>query len=1070
MSSSSILNIAQNNAPTGLKNDVSEANGKRSNYYDQRIKSLSLSSGEAVKKYGVLTDEYDNILIRSRSLNGNFRQYLVNSKQVKAGKTPVYEYPHTKRFNPSFLAKNKDCPKYLFPKNQNFINWMPRSCNAFKEVQTVDSLTIQEGAFKAVQMDKNGFCSVAPNGILNYKLTNDLKEFILTTNPKRIILFYDGDFKNAGRSHKKTGIVTDKRQNMFFRSALNMSNSLFDFITEHDLQTLIYFCAVNPNQSAKGYDDLILQERNKNGGCGVLSVVNAFKSCKDSEYFIFKKLFKTTNEKALKKYLQIDNLERFYNHHKAHIKDFFVFKGVKYIKHENGRFTIIKNDYIKINTTHLVVNKFLSEKEKEIFSIIKSQKLTAIDAPTASGKTTLLLNLIELFKKLGLKVVFALPTQILTKSVYKDAIKNNNNNDIQQTSLFPVPKTFAIKNNNNDVAILCGGVHVASDYLDKSLIVTTYDKLRSVSDISERILIVDESHNLVSAFSYRANAVRYFQTAFKTAAKTVLLSGTHNDLMLNVFGFHKIKIKQLKQQNVKIFDYETNDFTSKAMQLLEQRENSNNVDVILMNSNEQLEIFKSLIIKKFNYSNDEICILNSDTKDSDIYLSIINDKKIKEGVKIVLATQIIAEGISIENKNLGKFIGISTRHQRLSTELIKQATARFRKLSNIDFYLILPSEHVLSSSYLTNKLNTFEHEVLKAKAQILELKSIASDRKKYLSDVLEYDEFFNNHIENTTFYRTVFETTFGAFEVDKLCILSEILEEQNKHRNNLVLVSELQEYENIIFADVKHADGNFKDEIEAYELKKYVTEQRQTIKLEKERALLIASNMMKDSSQASILIDSVYFTKKETNRSLKAYIENYFYSNSRIVQSVDSLNFSNENKELLNTNYFNEIVKSYIYFYHVQLLDNDDVKGILNDFDKFDFKVFKSRLTLFSTIAMNNDKKLKKELSNIEKAELKAKYKFYKNALEVIKHDTVITSRNITNILKGYKAKEAKKTLYLFFDFKEKKNARNIIEYRNFEDLQLTFYKKISNSFLDDKKAKLLTIKEFGTPQKKLKH
>jgi hypothetical protein len=1050
MSLSSITHIAQNNAPTGLKNDVLQSDNERLNYYNQRIKNLSLSSSEAVKKYGILTDEYDNILIRSRSLNGDFRQYLVNSKQVKAGKTPVYEYPRTKRFNPSFLAKNKDCPKYLFPKNQNFINWMPRSCKAFKEVQTVESLTIQEGAFKAIQMDKNGFCSVAPNGILNYKLTNDLKEFILTAEPKRVILFYDGDFENAGRSHKKTGVVTDKRQNMFFRSALNMSSSLFDFITKHDLQTLVYFCAVNPNQSAKGYDDLILQEKLKNGGCGVLEVVNAFKSCKDSEYFIFKKLFKTTHEKALSKYLKIDSLERFYSHHIENIKDVFVFKGVKYRKHKNGRLNIIKNDYIKINTTHLVVNKFLSEKEKEIFNVIKSQKLTAIDAPTGVGKTTLLLALVELFKKLGLKAVFALPTQILTKSVYKDAIKNN-----------------------SDVAILCGGVHVSNDYLDKSLIITTYDKLRGVSDISERVLIVDESHNLVSAFGYRANAVRYFQTAFKTAAKTVLLSGTHNDLMLSVFGFHKIKIKQLEQQKVKVFDYETNDFTSKAMQLLEQRENSNDVDIILMNSNEQLEIFKSLIIKKFNYSNDEVCILNSDTKDSEVYRSIINDKKIKEGVKIVLATQIIAEGISIENKNLGKFIGISTRHQKLSTELIKQASARFRKLLNIDFHLILPLERVLNSSYLTNKLNTFKHEVLKAKAQILEVKSIVSDRKEYLSDVSEYDEFFNNHIENTTFHRTIFETNFNVFEVDKLCILSEILEEQNKHRNNLVLVSELQEYENIVFANVNHAahaDGNFIDEIEAYELKKYIAGQKQIIKSEKERALFIASNMTKDNAQATILIDSVYFAKKGTNRGLKDYIENYFYSNSQIVQSVDSLNFSNENKELLNTNYFNEIVKAYIYFYHVQLLDNDDAKNILNDFDKFNFKVFKSRLTLFSMIAIDNDKKLKKRLSNIEKAELRAKYKFYKNALEVIKDDTIITSRNITKILKGYKAKEAKQALYLFFDFEEKKNAQNIIEYKNFKDLQLTFYKKIAESFGDRKKASLLIVKGFGTPQKKPNH
>jgi len=46
---------------------------------------------------------------------------------------------------------------------------------------------------------------------------------------------------------------------------------------------------------------------------------------------------------------------------------------------------------------------------------------------------------------------------------------------------------------------LCGGVRTDLNYLDSSLIISTYDKLTSITDIKERVLIVDESHNLVSA-------------------------------------------------------------------------------------------------------------------------------------------------------------------------------------------------------------------------------------------------------------------------------------------------------------------------------------------------------------------------------------------------------------------------------------------------------------------------------------------------------------------------------------------------------------------------------------------
>jgi len=105
-------------------------------------------------------------------------------------------------------------------------------------------------------------------------------------------------------------------------------------------------------------------------------------------------------------------------------------------------------------------------------------------------------------------------------------------------------------------------------------------------------------------------------------------SGTHNDLMLNVFDFHKVKIKQLEQQIINTTSYECKgekERLTQLLQLLEYNTNqfNDNIDLVLFNSEKQLQIIKETVIKNYDLEESQVCIITSNEKDGAVYQSII---------------------------------------------------------------------------------------------------------------------------------------------------------------------------------------------------------------------------------------------------------------------------------------------------------------------------------------------------------------------------------------------------------------------------------------------------------------
>ncbi len=1052
----------------------------------ETFKEIGFKDEKEAKKNGFSYDKKGNLIYCFRSLETSLP--ILNStptnqravKHSKGSKTsrvePIFEPVISTRFNPYWISyhaqKGEKLDKYKFPKGYNLIYWSNTVLVAYNNKTKGIRLVVQEGAKKAASMSLNGFNALAPNGIHNYKLTNELKDLIKTLKVNRIDICYDADFSDVSDKGK---IISDKRPRGFGLSALRFASQIFEFIKDENQPTFllinalkkelkengttskelqgeilrlqgeilrcsVYFSAIQDNHEAKGIDDLFYKYRllgREN------EVIGAFEEGKTNDFFIFKRLSKTTAKDKIFDLIGLDNHSAFYKKHKKSIdkkNGRFLFNGVEYKRSKNGRFHIIQSNKIEIDRTIIEVQKHLSslpntplsEAENQIFSLLKINQKISIDAPTGGGKTTALINLFApIIKEIGLKIVFCCPTQLLTESIYKDAL-----------SLY-----------RNSVAILTGE-RKTPNYFDKNIIICTYDQLQRVNDLEQRLMVIDESHNIVSAFNYRKRAVQFFQQAFSIAAKTVLLSGTPNDLMTNIFDFKAIKIKQKEAQQITVFDYENSDYIAELVQILGYKNNidSNSIDVVLLNDKKKLEAIKGILLNLFNLNNDEIVLLTSDKKNNlnssskAVFDSISRKKAIPNGVKLILSTCIIAEGVSIDNRNINKVITISTRQSFLDVETIKQFSARFRKLNKVDIHCILPTETALKSDYTKCQhkvaIDRIKHAEIEINSQI---EAFQDHIQKYGIDT-NYDEKFLNHSDNNTLLKYLYELNYGSFHIDKLYILSDIQNKKNRLRNNVALMSELGKFENVTISD--GLPINELNEGEKESLQEDLKEEKANYNERKKKAIENAKNYLLDERTEKIFIESLYFSKKTTNRDLTKYLEEFYFGQKVAFQSLAVQEFSVKNIELLESNFCNDIVKAFV-FLKLTISDSNFINNQILNFNKTAFKKVKRRILMMFQISVYNSKKTRNLLSNLQKLELRKVAKieqsltldiddiFYSSPLYNYKKR--INKKSVYNIDKHchkLDIKQILKTLELFFEFKMIRTASTDYIYKEFKSLE----------------------------------
>ncbi|OEY71961.1 DEAD/DEAH box helicase family protein [Salegentibacter salarius] len=328
----------------------------------------------------------------------------------------------------------------------------------------------------------------------------------------------------------------------------------------------------------------------------------------------------------------------------------------------------------------LRIDKYISEKSKEINSFIQENRRILLNASPGSGKTTFFANLCisHLQNKNPGRIIFCSPFLII-QSQFKRAIEK---------------KSLEI-----DLVLN----HTTSrNYLQNSdkIITSTFKSLSRIkTELSENdLIIVDEAHSLL--FTYGNSSKREFFTGiinilYHTPAKIVLMTGTPYSGITKILNLSQLKIlKEDIKAKVNI-QYTNEKDTALSVAFAEYCLNQFGKDylnIIYIKNTKKCEIIKQVLERKFDC---KAFVLTARRKESKVYKLLELESLIPEDINFLITTNVISTGTNILNKNIGKALMLNESNP---TE-IKQFSKRFRNKMNIEI-------DVINKAYSKNDLDT----------------------------------------------------------------------------------------------------------------------------------------------------------------------------------------------------------------------------------------------------------------------------------------------------------------------------------------------------------------------------
>jgi len=393
--------------------------------------------------------------------------------------------------------------------------------------------------------------------------------------------------------------------------------------------------------------------------------------------------------------------------------------------------------HVEVPTIKLAVKQFLQEEYGQIAAIIKANNTIALDAPTSSGKTTFLIKYARQTKQ---RIVIAMPTINLAQQIARQH------------------KGYALTGDYHP-----GKVQAANE---ADLIVCTYDTLHQVPHLFLRILVIDEAHNFVNQYGqvyrgyqpFRAETLRKCATLIPEAKKTILLSGTMPPLLCRTLNATLVSVSRAKNPNVRIFDIEADGSTAEALSrslitsLSEIDWAIGKLHVVFWNNTDQLTAIKDLIVKLGYLQEDQVATISRshyNRGEADSLDDIISKQKIKPGIKLLLCTCLISEGVNIKNRNVGRIFTVGLR----CVDTFRQFIARFRKMKVVNVFSILPTERDLLPDFFAfadeELLDNLERADLQAR-------QLERSKKRHQQEFNDQELPFMNQIDQhiNTSYRT----------------------------------------------------------------------------------------------------------------------------------------------------------------------------------------------------------------------------------------------------------------------------------------------------------------------------
>ncbi len=222
---------------------------------------------------------------------------------------------------------------------------------AFKKKKQIKTLFIIEGFKKALSAAENGnLPMVGMNGLSGFKepgeeqnrLRNEIKEIINACKVQRVVVVFDSDLYDLGKSKEKPA---SQRPNQFYRAAL-MARLLIEPFAD------VYLSYPNPHPHKKyGFDDLLLEHRNSSNIFSKLptpetktKTVLKFQTLADNQKKIISDLLKSIKTNTRTTYFTSHKLSSLADYkikalfHLDNVQSFYEFYREPLSKKENHRF------------------------------------------------------------------------------------------------------------------------------------------------------------------------------------------------------------------------------------------------------------------------------------------------------------------------------------------------------------------------------------------------------------------------------------------------------------------------------------------------------------------------------------------------------------------------------------------------------------------------------------------------------------------------------------------------------------------------------------------------------------
>lgn len=310
--------------------------------------------------------------------------------------------------------------------------------------------------------------------------------------------------------------------------------------------------------------------------------------------------------------------------------------------------------------------------------LLKRKEHLLIDSPTGSWKTT---SFMKAFKELENNdhhyFIFSAPTIPLT---------------LQTSGI-------------HDVMAVHGGISSLEYQLKKAMVagkrvfVTTYNKTAEL--VSHLItnepeatysLVVDEVHKFTTDYNYRSKEIEELQQLKKSAISFIGLSGTPEDVLKDDYD-KIIKINNGGDKSpctdFRVFTYnKMSDADALLVPVIEGLLKQTKA-LVFINSKKRARQIADVLRKRGIV----VRVVTSETKRNETFKNIIERQFIDESVQVIIATTVIADGISINNDAKWSCLVVTDKSSPIfNPSTIKQISNRFRNLyTYFGIYMLAPN-------------------------------------------------------------------------------------------------------------------------------------------------------------------------------------------------------------------------------------------------------------------------------------------------------------------------------------------------------------------------------------------